>query len=167
MSFLLELNRRNVEEQIYKNLSAILKEVPKYNTKVGIIGGTVNTKAEKKYKEVQEVDVAYYAAVNEFGSYSQGIPSRPFLRTTFQGDNLEKIYKKGQGFLKECAEENKPPEQYLIKLGLYCAGLVRQNITKGDWTLNSKLTIKLKRSSKPLIDTGTMRRYITSWVTKK
>lgn len=163
---LVALNRRNVEEQINKNLKAILVDVKQYDTKVGIIGGTVNTDAEAKYKKPQEVDVAYYAAENEFGVYSKGIPSRPFLRTTFEGERREKISRKAQSILKECAENNRNTLGYLTKLGLYAAGEVRANITQGDFEGNSEITILRKGSSRPLIDTGTMRRYVTAWVTK-
>lgn len=118
----------------------------------------------------EPVDIAYYASQNEFGSYSDHIPARPFLRTTFEGDKLEKINKKAQQFLNECAENNRGAEDYLNKIGLYAAGLVQENITKGDFTPNppnSPLTIAIKGSSKPLIDTGTMRRALTSWTVKR
>jgi hypothetical protein len=113
-----------------------------------------------------DADIATYAAKQEFGSYSENIPPRPFLRTTFEGEKLKKIQDKAISLLRQCAKQNRNAKEYLEKLGLYCADQVRKNIKDGPWEENSLVTIAIKGSTKPLTDTNTMARAITSWVDK-
>jgi hypothetical protein len=185
------LTRRNVEEQIMLNLKALLVDTAKYEIKVGIPGGKMNQKAAirearksaayKKASKIerkkilaaatQNVDIAYYAAQNEFGTQSSPrIPSRPFLRTTMERYK-EKINKAVAAILKEVANNNRDAHFFMDKLGQFVAGMVKLNITDGNWAPNSFFTIlrksKRKYSDKPLIDTGIMRQSITSWTVKK
>jgi hypothetical protein len=128
------------------------------------------TKELVRRQDQEQVDIAYYAAKNEFGSMSDKVPARPFLRTTFQGERLEKIQKKAQAILSDCAMQNRNAEDFLNQIGLYAASEVQRNITDGSFQPNppnAPLTIAIKGSSHTLIDTGTMRRAITAWVTKK
>ena len=50
---------------------------------------------------------------------------------------------------------------------LACAGYMQDNLTNGNWKPNAPLTIELKGSSHPLIDTGQMRQSITYVVEEK
>jgi hypothetical protein len=167
---ILELKKLVIEEAIKKRLEAILIDINNHKCLVGIPAGKTNIKAEKKYKIEQELEIATYAAQNEFGSFSKHIPSRPFLRTTFTGEKMKLIVEKAKGFLTQCAEQNRNAKDFLEKIGLFAAGQVRKNITDGAFTPNppnASLTIAIKKSSHTLIDTGEMRRAVTSWVTKK
>lgn len=155
------LTEKHVREQLEMNLKAIIKDLPQYKLMVGI-------PADKNNNKKGGDNIAHYASINEFGSFSKPrIPSRPFMRNTFKGDSMNKISKKAQVLLKQVASENANAKLFMDKLGFMIAGQVRDNITHGDYVPNSKITIAKKGSSKPLIDTGTMRRAITSWVTKK
>jgi hypothetical protein len=111
-------------------------------------------------------DIAMYAARMEFGMPTEGIPPRPFLRTTFEGERLKKIQDKAVSLLRQCAKQNRDAKGYLEKLGLYCASQVKRNIKDGPWIENSPVTIAIKGSTKPLTDTNTMARAITAWVDK-
>jgi hypothetical protein len=115
----------------------------------------------------EAVDIATYAAKNEFGSYAEHIPSRPFLRTTMEGEHLRKIEKLAASLLTECAFNNRGAFSFLCDIGLYAAGEVKKNINYGDWAPNSPVTIAIKGSDKPLVDTKTMSRSVTAWVTEK
>lgn len=117
-----------------------------------------------KRAQEPETDIATYAAKQEFGSYSENIPSRPFLRTTFEGARLVKIRKKASILLRQCAKQNRDAKSFLEKIGLYAADEVKRNIKDGEWQENSPVTIAIKGSSKPLRDTSTMSRAITAWV---
>ena len=176
-----KLTERNLKEQIEKNLHAIMVDCPSYRLLVGIPGTVFRGKksivsvaksGKNKGKEVRKIvnsteifNVAEYAATNEFGSYSKHIPSRPFMRTTFQGESMTMIQKAAWKLLSEMAEVNQNAKDFLEKLGLYIAGRVQKNITNGHFAHNAPYTISKKHSSTPLIDTGTMRRSITAWVT--
>lgn len=174
-----QLNERNLHEQIKKNLKAILVDCEQLNLMVGIPASEYNAtktqvyKNKKGEKKKRTIDVAHntqvaeYAAKNEFGSYSEHIPSRPFMRTTFVGDRMTAIQKVAQKIFTEIAETNRGAKEALEKLGLYISQQVRQNIVKGQFAPNSPVTIARKLSSKPLIDTKTMSNAITAWVKGK
>jgi hypothetical protein len=120
----------------------------------------------------EDVDIAFYAAKNEFGSVSDKIPARPFLRTTFEegSEKMRNIEKKASFLLNQCAEQNRGAADFLNEIGLYAADQVKKNITEGSFSPNppnSPLTVAIKGSSHTLIDTGTMRNAMTAWVTKK
>ena len=164
------LTRRNVEEQIMLNLKALLVDTDKHEIKVGIVGGQLNEKSAKKYKEEPQ-EIAYYAAQNEFGTQSEPrIPSRPFLRTTMTRYKNE-INIGMAKILKEFCNQNKNASFFMNKLGLLVAGYVQLNIKDGNWIPNSFYTILRKSknaySDKPLRDTGAMWQHITSWTVKK
>jgi hypothetical protein len=118
-------------------------------------------------RATQEVtDIATYAAKQEFGSYSENTPPRPFLKKTFTGEKLKLIRESAQRILTQCATQNRDAKESLEKLGLYAAGEVKKTLTNTEWLPNSEVTQVIKGSDKPLIDTGTMRRAVTAWVDK-
>jgi len=162
----LPLTKKLLTEQIEKNLKQIVKETNKYETLVGIPG-------EAKPKSGKSKDyISTYAAKNEFGVYGgagvPSVPARPFMRDTMK-TRLKNIQKAALKFFIELANNPKSGsvKETLEKLGLYTAGQIQDNITKGKWTPNSPVTIKKKGSSKPLIDSGDMRGAVTAWVKKK
>lgn len=161
MSKAVPLTRENIIEQVKKNLDVLVNQIPQYNLAVGIPAGKKNPKKDST------LTVAEYAAVNEFGSYSRGIPSRPFMRTTFRGSNLIEIRKGALKALTNVAYNNGSAEQFMSQLGFICSSQVKKNIRHGDWVGNSEYTKRKKGSSRPLIDTGTMRQSVSSWVVKK
>ena len=120
-----------------------------------------------KRAQQSESDISTYAAKVNFGSYSENIPPRPFLHTTFEGERMKRINKKAGYYLAQCAKLNTSAAMWLEKVGLYAAREVKKNIKEGDWEENSDITKAIKGSDKPLKDTGTMARAVTSWVKKK
>lgn len=169
-----EFSPRAMEEVIKKNLKGILVDVENYQLRVGIAGDIFNGRKRKGGKLVKSnyfAPVAEYAAKNEFGSYSEHIPARPFMRTTFtQGEHLELIKGMAWKYLNQIAEQNGNAEQYLLKLGMFVRSRIAKNISDGNFTPNppnSPATIAMKGSSRQLIDTGLMRQSLSAWVVKK
>ena len=107
-------------------------------------------------------DVATIAAYNELGSSST--PPRPFMKQSFEKHQSE--------LQAACDEANRTigqggtAEQALDKIGVFCKGLVQQEIVDGGFEPNAESTIKKKGSSQPLIDTGRMRQSV-NYVVKK
>ena len=97
--------------------------------------------------------MASLAAVLEFGNAR--IPSRPFLR-----DTLEKYREKYTALFAEQLKQGKSPEQAMSLIAVIAQGDVQDNIVNGNWVPNAKSTIRRKKSSKPLIDTGKLRQSI-------
>lgn len=98
-------------------------------------------------------NLASLAAVLEFGN--ERIPSRPFLRQTL-AENQEKYT---ELFVK-LFESGVSIDQIYEQIALIAQGDVQQNIVNGKWTANAPSTIKRKKSSKPLIDTGKLRQSV-------
>lgn len=98
-------------------------------------------------------NLASLAAVLEFGN--ERIPSRPFLRQTL-AENQEKY----TTLFVKLFESGVSIDQIYEQIALIAQGDVQQNIVNGKWTANAPSTIKRKKSSKPLIDTGKLRQSV-------
>lgn len=100
--------------------------------------------------------LAVIAAVHEFGL--GGMPQRSFLRSAYD-ENLPTIDKMIQrvangavfGFGTNAA---------LNQLGNVVQGMIQRKIVDGPFKPNAPATIKRKKSSRPLIDTGHLRQSI-------
>jgi len=113
-------------------------------------------------KEKDGADVAEIAAYNEFGSSST--PARPFMKQSFEKhkDQLQQAC----DVVNKTITDGGTADQALAKLGVFCKGLVQQEIVDGGFAPNAESTIERKGSSQPLIDTGTMRQSV-NYVVKK
>ena len=101
----------------------------------------------------ENFNLASLAAVLEFGN--EHIPSRPFLRQTLS-ENQEKY----TALFIQLFERGLPIEQIYEQIAVIAQGDVQLNIVRGNWVANAPSTIKRKKSSKPLIDTGKMRQSV-------
>ncbi|WP_233134110.1 hypothetical protein [Aggregatibacter actinomycetemcomitans] len=108
---------------------------------------------DEKVKGSENFNLASLAAVLEFGN--EHIPARPFLRQTLE-ENQEKYTE----FFIQWFDQGLPAAQIYELLAVIAQGDVQMNIVKGEWVANAKSTIKRKKSSKPLIDTGKMRQSV-------
>lgn len=138
-------------QELKKELKKLQK---KPYTKVGILHG----EGSKLYDDSSET-VLSVAIKNEFGTNK--IPARPFLRKSF--DENVRIYhwvmKKelNNVFIGKANVKNT-----LGKIGLYVENKTKKRLRSGPWTPNAPMTILLKKSSRPLIDTGQLVNSIVS-----
>lgn len=107
-------------------------------------------------------DVAEIAAYNEFGS--SGTPARPFMKQSFE--NHESELQKACDAANQTIAKGGTAEQALNKIGVFCKGLVQQEIVDGGFAPNAESTIAKKGSATPLVDTGLMRQSV-NYVVKK
>ena len=127
------------------------------------VGIPKEVKAEKTEEEMYVADIAFE---NNFGVFSKNIPARPF------GSTVEKKY---ESKIKEVI--NNEMNLYFIgkkslkkaynRIGLFVKGYMQHNLRFGGWKANRPVTIALKGSAQPLIDTGQMRQSITYVVAEK
>lgn len=139
----------------YKKLVKDLGSMDGAFAKVGILGTEKYSGPE--HSGMLVVDIAVQ---NEFGA--ENIPSRPFMRQTFskKSDQLNKviteqislIYNKGKDYKKA-----------LSQVATWYADEMKDTVKSGEFAPNSPVTVKIKGSSRPLIDTGRMWQSIT-WV---
>ena len=107
----------------------------------------------EKVEGSDNFNLASLAAVLEFGN--ERIPSRPFLRQTL-AENQEKY----TALFVKLFKGGISIDQIYEQIALIAQGDVQQNIVNGKWTANAPSTIKRKKSSKPLIDTGKLRQSV-------
>lgn len=100
--------------------------------------------------------LAVIAAIHEFGL--GGMPQRSFLRSAYD-ENLPVIDKMIQR-VANGAVFGLGTNAALNQLGNVVQGMVQRKIVDGPFVPNSPATIKRKKSSKPLIDTGHLRQSI-------
>lgn len=115
----------------------------------------VNVGVPEGKREEDGTPVAMIAAVHEFGSPSQGIPERPFLRVSVQR-NRQKYIRLNRINLVKMLRGKATVDQALGQLGEMAKGDVQTEIRSGDFAPLKEATIKRKGSSRPLIDTGQM-----------
>lgn len=108
---------------------------------------------DEKVEGAENFNLASLAAVLEFGN--EHIPSRPFLRQT-----LEENQEKYTALFIQWFDQGVPITQIYERLAIIAQGDVQLNIVRGNWAANAPSTIKRKKSSKPLIDTGKMRQSV-------
>lgn len=111
----------------------------------------------EKVEGSDNFNLASLAAVLEFGN--ERIPSRPFLRQTL-AENQEKY----TALFVKLFESGVSIDQIYEQIALIAQGDVQQNIVDGKWAANAPSTIKRKKSSKPLIDTGKLRQSVRGTV---
>lgn len=107
--------------------------------------------------------LAVIAAVHEFGLAS--MPQRSFLRSAYD-ENLPMIDKMIQR-VANGAVFGLGTNAALNQLGNVVQGMVQRKIVDGPFVPNSPATIKRKKSSKPLIDTGHLRQSIRYVIERK
>jgi len=141
-------------------LSSIKKAFGKGGfVKVGVLG-------DNNSRDGDVINNAELGMVQEFGSPSKNIPPRSFLRMPLEAkkDEIESVGKT-QAF--KTAIENGDIDLALTLIGIKGEEIVDDAFTSsgfGQWDANRPSTVAKKGSSRALIDTGELRRSITSEV---
>lgn len=128
-----------------------MNELKHIDIKVGVQAG--------ERTEDGKFDLAGVAAVQEFGSESKNIPSRPFMRETFD-TKARAISSFGGQVIGKVASGAMTVRVAADLIGLKMTGFIQAKIVSGNWTPNTAHTIKRKGSNKPLVDTGHLRQAI-------
>lgn len=101
-----------------------------------------------------DADIADVAMWNELGTANS--PARPFIRQSVD-NNASRINSMCRAQLQGIARGEKSAQDALQALGNMQKALVQDTIRNGDFVPNAESTIKKKKSSKPLIESGRMR----------
>lgn len=133
---------------------------------VGILGDT----NQRTKGELTNAEIGF---TNEFGRMTgyPRIPERSFIRMPLKTYLHKKLKTKksltGEQLEKAIAEGK--TEQFAEKVGLVAEEVIQEAFATngfGQWAPNAPMTVELKGSDSPLIDTGQLRRSITSKVIK-
>jgi len=129
-----------------------VKALKHMGVKAGIVEGA---------GEVDGVSIAEYAAYNEYGVPGRKkkwrIPPRPFIRGWIEnhGEDIKRTIDK---LFKQVSEGKMSAVTAMGRLGQFAQdGIKRYIIISGAFEPNAEETVRRKGSSRPLIDTGTMR----------
>lgn len=86
------------------------------------------------------------------------IPERSFIRATFD-EKYDEIGEHAEAAVTAIIN-GADVSKALARTGQYIEGEIKRKIGSGPFTPNSPATIRKKKSSKPLIDTGHMRQSV-------
>jgi hypothetical protein len=126
--------------------------------------------------EENGMPIAEIAAKNEYGvkgppvsQHGQGkwfIPLRPFIRgwTDNKAENIKATKEK---IFKKVCDGKWTADDAIMRFGEFAQDGIKSFIRTGTFTSNADRTIQRKKSSQPLIDTGTMRNSVRYEVVKK
>lgn len=160
----LELSVEMIEKDLGWNkiVEELEKEKDAY-VKVGVLS------TAGQYEEGGSVTIADVATFNEYGT--KDIPSRPFMKQAF--DNNQKEV---NGFIDKQYDRVLTGKQSvkdgLGKVGVFFEGKVRKTFSQGEFTPNKPATIRAKtvrgkKGTTPLVDSGRLRQSISSEVVLK
>jgi phage gpG-like protein len=97
---------------------------------------------------------------NGIAGFGRPIPARPFITLAIWNNRVQ-LRAQIRAIAVGIIERGENPRVGLGRLGLYAAGLIQHQIAQGVPPPNSELTVRMKGSSRPLIDTGRLRGSIT------
>lgn len=148
----------------YNQIVATFKQMAKAHTLVGLPGvgspQVMIPATPTSPAKPAGFTVAALGVVHEFGVPSRGIPSRPFMRQTWDrhGESTKRLIRQMFKLLMTNKIKLYPA---MGKIGAYYEGQVKTTIRNGVFQSNTAATLAKKKSSKPLIDTGLMRASVT------
>jgi len=131
-------------EALEQKLADIARNLSKASSvKVGFLEGATYSDG---------TSVAMIAAIQDFGAPSVGIPPRPFFRNMIAAKKGE--WPKAMADLAKA--HNYDGEVVLKLMGEGIAGQLRQSIVDTNEPPNAPSTLRGKKGTKPLVDTGMM-----------
>lgn len=143
-----------------RGLERIKKEVLKnYVVKVGILGSNDNRDGENSNATI--------GLKHEFGSASDNVPERSFLRAPLREKMPEELKGIGQDYFDSLTEDN--IENFFEKLGIKAEEIIQNAFDTrgfGKWAALSNKTVKKKGFDTVLVETTQLRNSIMSEVIK-
>lgn len=159
----------------FTNINKILSQIDSsYSVNVGIMGSKASENHKGKKKKKTKITNGELGAIHEFGSISRGIPARSFLRYPIQFHFPMWLKKNSKNFVKFLLQGRYL--QWFEIMGGAAENIVQNAFDTsgfGMWKPLKPSTLKSRKKSKiegesalPLIDTGELRRSITSEVVR-
>lgn len=121
----------------------------KYVAKVGILGSD----AGKTYEEGDGITVGEVGLIQEFGSVTNKIPARSFLRMPIESSQKSIIQQLGNPSVRSMVEKGNVKGVYK-RMGVIAEGIIQKAFLSGgfgQWAPNAPSTIADKGRDQPLI----------------
>lgn len=145
-------------DEALKKVEAAVKELKRHEVLVGI-------PQEKSSREGSKGKAtnAELLFIHTNGSPIRNIPARPVLQPAIEDDKERVGEMLGKAIDAAASGDKERIVPELEKAGMYASGKCKAWFTNpsNGWKPNSPKTVKKKKSSRPLIDTGEMRKSIT------
>lgn len=151
-------------------LDEVLKSIHSLTDQEVVVGfpeTTANNTTGPGGKREGDINNPSLAYLHEFGSPANNIPARPFLVPGVATVRDQVAAVLVRGVKKALAGDKNACATALQQAGLVAQGAVQQKIVDGPFVPNAPMTIALKGSSRPLIDTGAMRQAVSYVVRKR
>lgn len=130
------------------------------SAEVGYIGNKPHIGKNNGDGEKPTIGMADLATIHEYGAPGANIPERSFLRASL-ADNQQRYLQFLQLNIKPVLTGQTTMYQVWDKLGMIAQTDVQKYMIQGDFVPLKERTIKRKKSSAPLIDSGQMRQAVT------
>lgn len=119
----------------------------------------------KRHEDNSNIGLAEIAFIMEKGSVVNNIPARPFMQQTRQR-NEKRMMGLSKKLLKAISNGSTTAMDAIKKLGASYEGAMKRIFIEGSFAPNAPATVRRKKSSRPLIDTGLLRQSIKFKVAK-
>ena len=127
----------------------------------GVRPPNVRAEMQTNLDKGKKYSVALQMYIHEHGSFAYQVPPRPVIEPAIE-NSKEPIGKLLGNAAKQAADGN-DPQKALMDVGQYAEAKVQNWFVdpKNGWAPNAESTVKKKKSDKPLIDSGELRKAIT------
>ena len=151
------------ELDIVKRLKEVIKRAEQLNRMQLVVGIPSDANSRDESTGITNAELG---AIHEFGVPEKNIPERSPMRSTAseESQNLGRLAKIQ---ISEFLKGETSAHDAFATVGAYLQGKIVEKITDGDFEPNTEATVRRKKSSKPLIDTGQLRGVITYEVREK
>ncbi len=119
----------------------------------------------KRHEDNPNIGLAEIAFIMEKGSVVNNIPARPFMQQTRER-NEKRVLGLSKKLLKNLSNGSTTAMDAIKKLGVTYEGAMKRIFIEGSFAPNAPATVRRKKSSRPLIDTGLLRQSIKHKVAK-
>ena len=119
----------------------------------------------KRHDDNPYIGLAQIAYIMEKGSAVNNIPARPFMLQTRER-NEKRMIGLSRRLLKALSNGSTTAMDAIKKLGASYEGAMKRIFIEGSFAPDAPATVRRKKSSRPLIDTGLLRQSIKFKVAK-
>lgn len=149
-----------VQNNRWPMIQAQLRLANKSRVAVGFPGEAPSSRASHG-NGMNNVQVALANEVGSAPGVRPVVPSRPFVKQSFDGAKREPFVRNMKKLLKMISQGDMSTLVALERIGRMGETRVKDEIINGQFAPNAPFTVNKKGSSKPLIDSGKMRSSVT------
>jgi hypothetical protein len=144
-----------------ENNETFIKEAIEKLSKSDVLVGIPQKESSRQGEKINNAELLF---IHTNGSPLRGIPARPVLQPAIEQKTTKLFIIQ---YLNEAAKSMLNGNEAQFMSSLNAAGMIAQNAARewfvnpnNNWPPNKPATIKAKKSDRPLIDTGEMRKSI-------